>query len=125
MSWPKILDRHQSLWFLITGPTLWALHFCTVYAMTAIYCEKLGDEAGPLRLGILGVTLGALVLIGITAWLSWRQWDYTDDWDYEHDGLTVEDRREFIGHAGFLLCVVSVIGVIYVALPAAFVGSCV
>ncbi|ETW13261.1 hypothetical protein ATO8_08616 [Roseivivax marinus] len=118
------IERSRSLWHLILAPTIWAIHFCVTYGMTAIWCERAPAASGDLRLWILIVTAVALAMILGVAWRAWRQWDYTDDYDYEHDGPTIEDRREFLGHAGFLLAVVSVIGVIYVALPAAFVGSC-
>ncbi len=118
------IERQRSLWHLILGPTIWALHFCVVYATTAIICAKGSAPPETLRLLILAVTLVALAAIVVVGWRAWVQWDYTDDYDYEHDGHSVEDRREFLGHAGFLLCVVSAVGVVYVALPAAFVGSC-
>jgi hypothetical protein len=118
------LDRSRSLWHLILGPMIWAVHFCVIYAMTAIFCAKVGGDAAVLRMWIMLLTLAAAGLICVVGWRSWRQWDYPDDFDYEHDGNTIEDRREFLGHAGLLLCVVSLIGVIYVALPAAFIGNC-
>ena len=66
----------------------------------------------------------ALLAIGFVGWRAWRQWDYTDDWDYVHGKCTDEHRREFLGHAGLLLAVVSAIGVIYVSLPALLTGVC-
>jgi len=52
------------------------------------------------------------------------QWDYLDDRDYEHDLARKEDRHEFLGHASFLLSIISFIGVIYVAMPVLFLETC-
>ncbi|WP_245964234.1 hypothetical protein [Roseovarius spongiae] len=115
--------RHRSIWHMVLAPVVWSLHFASVYAITAIDCAKTGtlDTA---QLAIAALTLIALVLIAVITWRSWRQWDYLGDYTYVHDKPTVKHRREFLGHAGFLLGVVSVIGVIFVAMPALFIGSC-
>lgn len=108
---------------MVLAPVVWSLYFATVYAITAIDCAKTGTvDTAQLAIGTL--TLIALFLIGVITWRSWRQWDYLSDYAYVHDKPTTEHRREFLGHAGFLLGVVSVIGVIFVALPALFIGSC-
>ena len=116
--------RDRSLWHMILAPTIWAMHFCMTYGVTAIVCAKTGLDIGILRIVLLVLSGVAVLLIGVTGWLAWRQWDYTEDWDYEHAGDRVEDRREFLGHVGFLLSVISLIGVVYVTLPALFAGSC-
>ena len=122
----RILGIHpdRSLWHMILAPTIWAVHFCATYGTTAIFCAKTEIDTDVLRIALLALSAVALLLIGVTGRRAWRQWDYTDDWDYEHAGDNVEDRREFLGHVGFLLSVISLIGVVYVTLPALLVGSC-
>lgn len=115
--------RHKSLWHMILSPTIWAIHFVAVYGSTAVLCAK-WNAADTARLAIFALTAVALALIVFVGWRAWRQWDYLDDWDDIHDGPTTEDRREFLGHVGFLLSLVSGVGVIYVALPALFVVTC-
>lgn len=117
------ITRHSSLWHMIAGPIVWALHFAAVYGWTASVCARTTDPAAA-RTGIAVLTLVALLLIAVIAWRAWLQWDFLDDRDYEHDRPSVEDRREFLGHAGWLLAIVSAIGVIFVAMPAFFVGTC-
>ena len=120
-------ERADSLWMILVAPTLWAAHFLLCYGATAVVCAGVADPAAPvesLRLGIAIVTLIAVLLILIVGWRAWRQWDYLDDQDYEHDLAYAEDRHEFLGHAAFLLAVVSLIGVVYQAMPALFIGSC-
>jgi hypothetical protein len=121
-------EESDSLWRIALGPLIWAIHFVLTYAGAAIVCEKLvGEQAWAmpfLQLSIAGISVLALALIAWIGWRSWRQWDYLDDYDYEHDRSVEEDRHEFLGHAAFLLAVVSFISVIYVALPAIFVAEC-
>jgi hypothetical protein len=115
--------RHRSLWHMILSPTIWAIHFVVVYGATAVLCAK-WDAAQAARLAIFGLTVLALALIVVVGWRAWRQWDYLDDWESIHDGQSEEDRKEFLGHVGFLLSLVSGVGVIYVSLPAVFVVTC-
>lgn len=117
------LDRNKSLWHMIAAPTVWALHFAGVYAWTAIVCAR-GLPPSDAHVGIAAATIVALVLIVAIGWRAWQQWDFTDDWDYIHAEATDENRREFLGHAGWLLAIVSFVGVVYVAMPAFFIDSC-
>jgi len=116
--------RGQSIWPMIFAPIVWALHFCLSYGTAAIWCAKRGGGEAGLQAVLLLLGLGALGLIALIGWRAWRQWDYTDDWDYDHAKANNENRREFLGHAGFLLALVSAVGVIYVTLPALLAGGC-
>lgn len=120
---PEFRPRHRSLWHMILAPTVWAVHFTLTYATIAIWCAKLGTVDG-LRLVIAALALIAFGIIAFLGWRGWRQWDYLDDNDYVHGGATDEDRREFLGHTGFLLAVISAIGTLYVALPALWIETC-
>lgn len=123
-SWAEEAD---SIWRLSFGPLIWVVHFLLTYGGTSIVCFKLYELDWAftfLRASIGAITLLALVGIGIVAWRSWKRWDYLDDYDYEHDRSVEEDRHEFLGHAAFLLAVLSAVGVVYVALPAIFVANC-
>ena len=120
-------EEADSLWRITFAPLVWALHFGASYAATAIVCAR---HAGPeeplagLRLGLGALTVLALAAIAFVAWRSWRRWDFLDDRDYEHEAAIEEDRHEFLGHAGFLLAIISFIGVLYVAMPALLLESC-
>ncbi|MBM2292988.1 hypothetical protein JQX09_12855 [Sulfitobacter pseudonitzschiae] len=122
-------DAHEfrseavSLWRITFGPLIWAVHFAACYGATALVCAKGGAVDG-LRLGIGIGTVVALVAIVWLGWQAWRQWDLVRDRDWENDQGTGEDRHQFLGHAAFLLTVISFIGVSYVALPALLIGTC-
>ena len=121
-------EERNSLWSIALGPLIWAAHFVLTYAGASVVCAKLADEqawAMPfLRISIAVITLLALAAIGWVGLRSWRRWDYLDDYDYEHDRPVEEHRHEFLGHAAFLLAIVSAIGVVYVGLPAVYVAAC-
>ena len=116
--------RHRSLWHMILAPTVWAFHFVLCYAVMSLACVKMGapDLA---RLGVGALTTLALALIGFLGWRAWRQWDYRPGENYVHDRATKPHRKEFLGHAGLLLAMVSAIGVIFGALPALIIESCI
>ncbi len=130
----KVTDEVQretgtgtDLWRVIAAPIIWALHFLFCYIYAAIYCEKAGREAplGDVRLAVLGATLVAIAAIG---WSTFRLWrvrgrSLTDN-DFEFDHNTPEERHRFLSHVAIMLCLLSAVAVIYVALPALYLASC-
>ena len=72
---------------------------------------------------ILLLSLVALGLIVLSAWLAWRQWGFGTA-EPPHDDPTAQDRRKFQGFATLLLSGLSFVAVIYVALPALFILEC-
>ncbi len=112
-----------SLWRITFGPLIWAVHFVVSYGAAALICAR-GGSLDALRIGIGGGTVLALAAIVWLGWMSWRQWDIIRDRDWENDGGTSEDRHQFLGHAAFLLAIISFIGVCYVTLPIILIGTC-
>lgn len=120
-------EEADSLWLITFAGSIWAVYFVVCYGATAGVCAKLAGDAAAivtLRLALGGFTLLALAGIAFVAWRSWVQWDFLDDWNHEHDLAEKEDRHEFLGHASFLLSIISFIGVIYVSLPVLFLETC-
>ena len=124
-------DAHEfraealSLWRITFGPLIWALHFVASYGAAALVCAK--ASAGAVEALRVGIGVGTLLALALILWLAvraWRQWDLQRDPEWENDKGTNEDRHQFLGHAAFLLSVISFIGVVYVALPALLIGSC-
>lgn len=109
-----------SLFRIALAPTVWAFHFVFCYAGAAVWCAKVGTADGVtfLRLSILGLTLLALAVVAWQGWQSYRQWG-----PHDHDDH-VEGPHRFLGHAALLLSIISFVGVVYVALPAFFITSC-
>lgn len=114
-----------NLWTLIAPPTVWALHFLACYVLAAVYCAKLGGSGDFLlvRLSIGIATAVALMLIMVSGFQAHRHWGFGDDMP-PHDAPTEADRQKFLGFATLLICGVSAIGVVFVAMPALFVVDC-
>lgn len=123
----EFVEAAGSLWRLVLCPTIWALHFAASYAATALFCGRLaeaGDGVLPLRGGVVVATAVALALILWLGWQAWRQWNIAG-----HKARTTaesgnETRHRFMGRAGFLLAIISFVGVVYVTLPVLLIGTC-
>lgn len=118
--------RKDSLWELTAGPTVWSLYFLAVYVGAAIFCAKGGTAADfqTLRIAILGLGLAALAIIGYAGVDAWRRWRHGGGKLPPHDDDTELSRRQFLALATLLLCGVSFVATIFVALPAIFFASC-
>ena len=120
-------EEADSLWLITFAASIWAVHFVVCYGATATVCAKLGGDPTAvlmLRLTLGAFTVGSLAGIAFVGWRSWVQWDFLGDGDREHDLAREEDRHEFLGHASFLISIISLIGVIYVSLPLVVLETC-
>lgn len=115
------------LWRIIAAPIVWALHFLFCYIYGAIYCEKLGREAelGDVRIAVAIATLVALAAIGLSTRHLWgvRGRSLTEG-DFEFDHNTPEERHRFLSHVGLMLCALSAVAVVYVAIPVFYLTTC-
>lgn len=123
----RLLPREiETLWTLFTAPVIWALHFMMCYVAIAIYCEKMMVwqlDFAAVRLALGAVTLLALALIVLSAYLAWRQWGFGAS-DAPYSEPTDRDRRRFQGFATLLLSGLSFVSVVYVAIPLIFIAGC-
>jgi hypothetical protein len=115
------------LWRVIAAPIIWALHFLFCYVYAAVYCEKAGRGAAldQPTLIVIGATAVALALIGLSTHHIWRvrARSLTDnDFEFEHN--TPEERHRFLSHVALMLCVLSAVAVLYVAIPMLYLTSC-
>lgn len=122
----RLRHRETSLWFLIAGPAIWSAHFLVSYVTAAIYCAKAAPphDMDPVQGVIAVATVAALAAIGVAGWLAARKWRIGLRGWTEHKRSTLDDRQRFMGHATWLLCALSAVATIYVALPAIFAASC-
>ena len=115
------------LWRVIAAPIIWAAHFLFCYVYAAVYCAKAGRDAPLLdvRIAVVMATVVALVLLGLATRHLWgvRGRSITNS-DYEFEHNTPEERHRFLSHVALMLCVLSAVAVIYVAIPAAYLTSC-
>lgn len=115
------------LWHVIAAPIVWALHFLFCYVWAAIYCEKVGRGASldEPRVAVVVATVVALALIGLSTLSLWRVRGRSltdDDFEFEHN--TPEERHRFLSHVALMLCVLSAVAVVYVAIPMIYLTTC-
>ncbi|WP_181296087.1 hypothetical protein [Pseudomonas sp. Q2-TVG4-2] len=120
---PQVRD---TLWLLVIGPAIWAMHFLLSYVAAAVWCAKMAGRAGPLgdlRVAIGVLTLVALAGIALTGWSGWRRHTFGNA-TAPHDFDTPADRHRFLGFSTLLLSGLSFVATVFVALCVVFIGSC-
>lgn len=129
-----IASTRANLITLITAPTVWALHFLVSYVAASAYCAKTMADARVFtgtswpditvaRLVILTATILAIAVIALCTRQAWGHWQGGDN-EPPYDEPSFEGRQGFFGFSTLLLCGLSFVGVIFVALPAVFIGDC-
>lgn len=122
----ELPERKESLWWLPVAPTIWAVHLLASYVLVAIWCAKVvarNGDLGGTRWAVAAFTLVALVGIVANGWYAWRRHRHGAA-TLPHDFDTPADRHRFLGFASVLLSALSFVGVVFVALPFIFIGSC-
>jgi hypothetical protein len=119
----EFAEEQASLFKITLGPLIWAVHFVICYGLVAVTCAK-GWDIGAMRTGLLVASVLALGGIGQVGRTAWRQWNVAATGDYANRSGRVEDRHHFLGHAAFLLAIISLIGVVFVSLPLVLIGGC-
>ncbi|MGB1559885.1 MAG: hypothetical protein ACPHN2_00155 [Sinimarinibacterium flocculans] len=120
-------EARESLWALITGPMIWAMHFVLSYVTAAVWCAKFADVDGslaPVASAVAVYTLVALMLIALSAHRGFRRHSYGESAGPPHGGDTPGDRHRFLGFASLLLCALSAVAVVYGAMTVMFIRSC-
>lgn len=122
----RLPESRGGLWRLTAGPAIWALHFLLCYVTAAVYCAKAPVAAVPLggvRIALWAYTVLALAAIAYAGWRGWRQHRFGNS-ELPHDEATAGDRHRFLGFATMLLCGLSFVAVVYMALAIAAIGTC-
>ena len=118
-------QRASNLWALIAPPTIWALHFLFCYVYAAIRCAK-GGALQPLddvRVVVAIATLVALVPVLMSGYVAWAQ-ARLEGGTPPHDESTRDDRHRFLGAAKLLRAGLSVVAIVYTAIPAFMFPEC-
>lgn len=125
MNGNPLSETRESLWWLVVGPGIWFAHFMLSYVTAAVWCAKLAESSAQseVRITIMIYTVFALAGIVATGWRGYRHHRYGNA-TLPHDDDTPADRYRFVGFATFLLCGLSFVATLYVALVAVFIGSC-
>ena len=119
----RLHEERESLLTLAAPPTVWAVHFLASYITAAVWCAKVAEPLGPVRVAIALFTFVALAGIGFAGWKGGRR-HRSGSGRVPHDVDTPEDRHRFLGFATLLLAGLSAIATIFVALTAVFIETC-
>ncbi|GGE46713.1 hypothetical protein GCM10011360_37440 [Primorskyibacter flagellatus] len=119
----EFAEEQASLFRITLAPLVWAIHFVVCYGLVAVTCAKEWDIVA-VRTGLLIFSACALAGIGWVGFAAWKQWNVAETGDFVNRGGRAEDRHHFLGHAAFLLSVISVVGVVFVSLPLIMIGGC-
>lgn len=119
----EFAEEQASLFKITLGPLIWALHFVACYGLVAVTCAK-GWDIDAVRIGLILFSGAALCGIAVIGRSAWRQWNVAETGDFVNRGGRAEDRHHFLGHAAFLLAIISLIGVVFVTLPLVLIGGC-
>lgn len=121
-----VSEQNERLSRIAVGPAIWAAHFLLSYVTAAVWCAKVAGRSGTLggaRVAIALYTALALGGIAVTGWRGWRRHRYGTA-ALPHDFDTPEDRHRALGFATVLLCGLSAVATLYVALAAVFIATC-
>lgn len=120
------LFTRNSLPSLISAPLIWALHFTLSYVIVSLACAY---DFGGAHVSIALVTLLALALLIFIGAANWRKWRRERQTGRSSGGGTDPDvaganMGAFFSLASLMLCVLSAVALIWVALPAAVLPTC-
>ena len=128
-------DRQaRRMWgFLLGGPVLWMSHFMSVYLVAEAGCSgggpglELFDPPVPRTVTLVATALAAAACIPLAAGAlhRWRQaTQQPTQGDDDPDDIGKGAGRGTIPFAGFLLSAFSMVAIVSVGLPAAFLPAC-
>lgn len=115
---PRTSSRN-SLAAMLAPPTIWALHFLACYLIVSLACAN-GAGQHAVWLGIGLASAAGLALIALIALRNGRIWRAARE-RHEHE----EDAAPFFAVTTLLLCAISALALIWVALPAIMLPPCV
>ena len=127
-------DRHtRRMWgILLGGPVLWIGHFMLVYLVAEAGCSgdgpglELFDPPVPRTATLVATALAAAacILLAIRCLHGWRQATAQATGDDDPDDIGKGAGHGTIPFAGFLLSAFSMLAIVSVGLPAAFLPAC-
>ena len=127
----RLFPGPDSIWGLAFPAVVWSAHFLWCYVVNALLCARgvggetaLGLAAIQWNIVLATVLLGALLLGSLltaagrlrSADLGERDADMSDD--------TLPAQRLFLARSTFAIAAVSLLAMIYVAMPALFFDTC-
>lgn len=102
---------------IFAGPGIWFAHFVMLYGAEALICTPPIASSRAIVWAGLAATAVALTALGAFALMLWRE-RVPDEAPHEHTGAA------FLRGAPLLLAVLSILAVIWTALPIGALAAC-
>ena len=112
---PRLASR-SSLMVVSFGPIVWGIHFLWIYSLVGLVCARYPQTTGAIWLGIGIGTAAALVAAALPIAFARR--------DRSEEGQPEADRRRFMARATLFLCLLSLVGILWDALPILLTQPC-
>ena len=122
---PRMIDQ-GSVWILVAVPSIWAAHFLLSYWIAAVWCAKVGPAASLVEPRWIIAGLG-LLCCAVIAWLgviAVRRYGGVFVIFEEITDSSERGRDRFIGHVSLLLCVLSVVAIVFTVIPGLVMTQC-
>lgn len=118
--------HEDSLVSLIVGPLVWSAHFLIVYLSTAITCAKGFFEVNVMGMGIAPLVVAAATLLALALIVDGALLAYRRCSEPGRNARPSPDNgsRRFMAHTALLLYGLSLLAIIWEALPVFLITSC-
>ncbi|MBU2961016.1 hypothetical protein KO516_09350 [Citreicella sp. C3M06] len=120
---PRVIDQ-GSVWIMVAAPTLWAIHFVASYVLAATWCAKAGPALSEPRWIIVAMGVVCIALIAWLGMMAVRRYGGVFVIFEEITESSERGRDKFIGHVSLLLCVLSVMAIVFTTLPGFMFSTC-
>lgn len=106
----------DTLLSLFSAPLIWTAHFVLCYGLVSLACAY-GFPGARIGVGLL--TVIALALLGAVAWFNLAKWRAV-----RHSKAPDAGMQAFFALNSLMLCGLSAVALVWVALPAALLPTC-
>lgn len=101
---------------LFSGPMIWAAHFLAIYGFAGLACARRMQDSEWLGVGVVNWVVAAVTLAAVAAvLLLWARADYKQ---------TPRDSAGFIRWTGAALGMLSILAIVWDAMPALLIPQC-
>jgi hypothetical protein len=107
----------------VAGMMVWAVHFAVVYSVHALACARGLQDTTVLGFGIVPFTIAAATVLALAASVAVLLFALRDLRNLrEHDDAS--DSQRFLSYTSATVAGFSMLAIVWVAVPAAFIPPC-
>lgn len=128
---PLRMPGPDSLWGLAVPAVVWSLHFLWCYVVNAVLCARLVGSEEWLGLALIQwnivvatVVMGAILIWSVLTSLKRLRERENPDRNPDTSAPTENEQRLFLARSTFAIGVVSLVSMVWVAMPVFFFAEC-